>query len=342
MGFLGGSTQNIVGTGRNYPGFAEDYFLRFFSDSMDASLNAFTIYELHYGKGGTDSVYPNQPKNETDGIAALAVRAYNPPPEVVSAKSLVLGNLQGKNILAQFDPVLLFNQVPIDLDADFAARAGEITRDMREISLPSMAQECNAIGRFGGSSHVYLRYRLAVEIARKLAALAKDVYYQTYKETRKIQHDSLPNAITYGREAITDAENLYKTGGVQREYAQGMYDAAYKAYHDVQQLAVKKLEILGNAVKMLKGIGFTSVDPYYRPSDWIGGAGLAIAGLSAAVGIYKNSKNGGGGGSATGENPIENASLLNPGSALTEYGFPDMNSAPKGFLGPYAGANSNE
>ena len=150
-----------------------------------------------------------------------------------------------------------------------------------------MAHTVNAIGRFGGSSHIFTRYLVAEEAVKKLDSIGRDVYYDTYKETRKQQHASASYAIVYAKESITDMEMLRQSGLFQREYTQGLYEDAYKRYQDVQQIYVKKLEIMGNAVGLLRGVTTKGTDPYYRTGDFTQMAGLALTGLGAYNKIYK-------------------------------------------------------
>ncbi len=290
MSLGGGGTQYVTSNGRNYPGWAEDYILQFFGESDALSKGSYSGpsgYLAGYGVGGTNLTYAPQQPNELTGITNIAHRAQNTPTELTVAYGLIHDNLTGKNLAMMPDPVTGILDNPPDLNASFNSQAGELFQHIREVVLPAMAHSVNAIGRFGGSSHIVTRYMVAEEAIKKLDSMVKEVYYDTYKETRKQQHTSASYALIYAKESITDMEMLRQSGLFQREYVQGLYEDAYKRYQDVQQIYVKKLEIMGNAVGMLRGVNTKSTDPYYRTSDFTQMAGLALTGLGAYNKIYK-------------------------------------------------------
>ena len=82
---------------------------------------------------------------------------------------------------------------------------------------------------------------------------------------------------------IKEIEMQYRAGIYQREYDQGSLEAAYKTYMFEDTWEEKRLEIVGNALRVSMSTFSAETRPYYKPNKWVGAIGGALSG--AATGI---------------------------------------------------------
>jgi len=101
---------------------------------------------------------------------------------------------------------------------------------------------------------------------------------QNYKSERRRQEHALGYGIEYGKQDVVDAEILRMSGLYFREYEQGRLSDVYKKEYDKLVTKVRRLEILGNAVRSLVGSQSAKTEPYYRASPIVGILGGAMTG----------------------------------------------------------------
>lgn len=106
---------------------------------------------------------------------------------------------------------------------------------------------------------------------------------QNYKSERRRQEHAINYGIEYGKQSVIDAETLRMAGLYQREYKQGKLTDAYKKDYDKLVTKIRRLEILGNAIRALVGTHEAETKPYYRPSPIVGIMGGAMAGAAAGA-----------------------------------------------------------
>lgn len=304
LGLGGGGMVASTKSGTTYPKWAEPGVREFFQDSIYLALTMFLDYEKDYGtwlgayptqRAGTISNYQSnfqygsssnasslagytiagQDSNETAGLVNLETRAKNGSPQVSKAKTLIQDIIEGKKIDGTSITTPAYNAIRDSLLQEFD-----------EVSMPNLAQDMVMAGAFGSSVHGFMLYRHGENELNKLLKAGQEVYHGDYKTARRIQHSMLAPAITAGNERNRDAEMLRKTGMMRREFNQSLYEDGYKHYEDMQMIPVKKLEIFGNAIRMMRGTSSTHVEPYYRPSGFSELAGLSLAGL----GLYTRYK----------------------------------------------------
>ena len=111
----------------------------------------------------------------------------------------------------------------------------------------------------------------------RIAAFTKA---QNYKSERRRQEHAISYGVEYGKQAVVDAEILRMAGLYQREYDQGSLTDVYKRQYNKLVTKVRRLEILGNAVRALVGSQEAETKPYYRASPAMGIVGGAVSGAS--------------------------------------------------------------
>jgi hypothetical protein len=104
------------------------------------------------------------------------------------------------------------------------------------------------------------------------------MYADNYKAGRTDQHQALQVGIEFAGQPYRDAEAMRAAGLYQRDHNQAKLENDFNYWVDGQVWRVKKLEILGNAIRALVGSHITKTEPYYRPNQAVAIAGGAIMG----------------------------------------------------------------
>lgn len=212
--------------------------------------------------------YADQNDNELDGIANLADRGRNGDILITKGKTHIKSILDGDFLdgsESEFQETLddIINNPKKTLFDDIMPKLGGSLYHINDLSGRNLSKELVSDSKY------YIR-------------TSKIVYADNYKDEREAQERILPLGIEYGRQDVVDAEVLRTAGLYQREYNQGALEDAYKVYYEEQTAYIRKLDVLGNAIRSIMGTQ-TAIDrPYYRPSPITGMMGGAMAG--AAVG----------------------------------------------------------
>ena len=213
-----------------------------------------------------DPTYAAQNLNETDGIAKVAFRGrYGSQVE-----------LDGKAHLRDLYDGLKINQ-NTKLDAFMAAKLEELMEEMDWEILPTIRM--NHSFAWGGSEHNIAEAKAAAVMMRKINEFSR-MYYEDYQQERDLQEHGMIHATPYGLQCIRDMEMLRTAGVYVREYLQGSYTDAWEQHNENQILAMRNLDILGNAVRTILSTYREQTTKYYKPSTMAQIAGIAMTGLS--------------------------------------------------------------
>jgi hypothetical protein len=269
MGGGGGSSDSVVNQNA-IPPYAqprcEEYMARanVLSQEEDGAWPAYT--------GVT---YAPRNSNEVDGILAMATRACAGHPIIVAGEALLRDEVDG------FE-----HGTNTKLDAFFAKRLEALKQDFEEETLPTINRAALLMGRWGSYPHNTLHARAAEKLAEAITALTVEVYGEDYFFEKERRIAALGHGIRFGSEDVRDGEFLRQAGLLEREYIQGGYDDEFKKWKEQEVAAVKRLEIMGNAIRAMAGAQVTTVTPFHRPSPVSQVAGLALASLSMYAQIY--------------------------------------------------------
>jgi hypothetical protein len=261
MGGSGGGASTV--TENALPDYAQPYVEDFLARSSAMSLEAYAPY--------TGTTYALRNANEEDGITAIAARATAHHAIITKGETLLQDELDGDK----------FNVNP-KLAEWFKQRVDEALQDFEEDVLPQLSRQCVMAGRYGGGAHNILQAQAADRLTKRIAQLAEDSWGKDTFDEKERQVVALGTADHYGTEDIRDAEMLRQTGLYEREYYQGLYDDAFRKWKEEEIAEVKRLEILGNAIRACVGAQVVTTTPYYRPKTFAQIAGIAMAG----VGLY--------------------------------------------------------
>lgn len=206
--------------------------------------------------------------NETDGITALALRGTNGSPSVIKGKTLLTSIVDGDKINANSKA-----------DDSFEKVAEVTIESFEEEILPAITISALHLGRYGGDSFHRLQAKAAKKAMDKFVVIADEHYAGSYYDERTIQNQALPANIAFGNQDVVNAELLHQAGMYEREYQQGILEDEFRKWLDEQEGSVRRLEILGNAIRAMVGAQVTKTEPYFRPNEWSQVAGIALAGV---------------------------------------------------------------
>lgn len=214
-----------------------------------------------------DETYADQDAYETTGIKNLATRGKNGDDLIVNKAIPYLEEVLDGNYLE-------------GTRTAFTTMLGNVT-DKPKSTLEDILEEIGTsvyvVGDFS-SSNLAKESVADTKYYNRIASLVKA---QNYKSERRRQEHALSYGIEYGKQSVVDAELLRMSGLYKREYKQGKLEDAYKNKYDNLITKVRRLEILGNAVRSLVGSQEATTRPYYRPSPVVGILGGAMAGGAA-------------------------------------------------------------
>jgi hypothetical protein len=221
--------------------------------------------------------YADQNDNELDGIANLATRGRDGDVLITKGETYIKDVLDGDYLdgtTADFDTTLdkIINKPKRTLRTDIMSRLG------------------GTLFYTGDNSGINLSKNL-VSDSKYYTRTSRILYAQNYKDESTRQEQTLNYGIEYGKQDVVDAEILRTAGLYQREYNQGALEDAYKVYYEEQTAWIRKLDVLGNAIRTIMGTQTAIDKPYYRPSPVMGVMGGAMAG--AAVGAMFAAPTGG-------------------------------------------------
>ena len=216
----------------------------------------------------TGITYAPRNSNEVDGIAALTTRGTEGSSTITKGKALLTAIVDGDKINANPKAGDSFDKL-----AEIAIEA------LQEESLPSITISALMMGRYGGDSFHRLQAKTAQKAMESFVDNADEHYAGDYFNERTVQNKGLPANIVFGNQDIVDAELLYQAGKYEREYQQGILEDEFRKWLDEQEGSIRRLEIMGNAIRAMVGSNVSKTEPYFRPSKWNELAGIALAGV---------------------------------------------------------------
>lgn len=269
----GGSGSNTV-TEKLLPDYAKHYVIKYMKRAKTLADPNNYEYDAEYN-GDT---YAEQHAYETEGITALSDRARNG--STIVAKGIdVLESI--------FDGTVLTENSTLD---DLYEKESEaLTQEFTEEILPDIDNEAVALLMVGSSGHQIQQAKASERVLKALLGVGRDIYHNDYETARDMQNNVLDDGIVYGHESIRDNELLRQAGLYQREYKQGKKTDKFNKWKAEQDIIIKKLEILGNAIRAVIGAQVTKTEPFYRVSPISQIAGLALAGAGMMASIYGKS-----------------------------------------------------
>lgn len=261
MGGGGGGSYNTIEE-NPLPDWAQDEVAWYLSEAnrISGDPSAYVTY--------SGITYAPRNINETDGIAALSIRGIDGSPTVIKGTTLLTAISDGDKINANPKTDDSFGKI-----AEIGIEAFE------EEVLPAITIAALQAGRYGGDSFHRLQAKAAKKLMDNFIDVADEHYAESYLNERTIQNQGLPANIAFGNQDIVDAELLHQAGMYEREYQQGVLEDEFRKWLDEQEGSVRRLEILGNAIRAMVGAQVTKTEPYYRPNDWSKIAGIALAGV---------------------------------------------------------------
>lgn len=269
MGGGGGSNTNIQES--PLPDWAADEVKLYLERAYALSIEPYVVYP--------GVIYSGRTYAETQGIELVELRGRNGSPLSLNGRDLLERILKGEKLET--------NVTNGSLDALVDATVARLLREFKEGPMAIIDQRAIIGNYYGGSGHMFLLVKEADKVAKDLQKLIIDIYGEDYFRARGDQSHAMEQAIPFGTEDVRDFEMIRMAGLYKREYEQGRLDAFYKAWLDGQESYVKKLNILGNAIKAMMGAQVSKTEPNYQPSPMSQIAGLAIAGMGAISGIMK-------------------------------------------------------
>jgi len=260
MGGGGGSGSQAVQESP-LPDYAAAKVQVYLSTAETLSALAYTAY--------TGTTYAARTVDETDGIIAIATRAAAGHSIISGAETLLRSTIDGDKI----------NTNP-KLADHFAALKEKAILDFRRRTLPGIHRVALLSGNWGSSGHHIMQTKAVEELVERLDNIAEEVFGGDYNDEREYQFTAPSRALSYGMETAKDMDMLKQAGLYEREYQQGAIDDHFKRWKEVELYKVKRLEILGNAIRAMVGAQVVSTSPLYRPSDWSKMAAIALVGVS--------------------------------------------------------------
>lgn len=218
----------------------------------------------NYTEGDT---YAAQDGYETDGINKLAVRGRN-------------GDALIKNNAIPYIEGVLDGNYLTGTRVEFVTMLGKVTDKPKETFegiLDEIGTSLYVVGDLSSSNLA----KESIDDTKYYDRTAALIKAQNYKSERRRQEHAISYGIEYGKQSVIDAETLRMSGLYQREYEQGRLTDVYKKEYNKLVTKVRRLEILGNAVRALVGTHEAETKPYYRPSPVVGIMGGAMAGGAA-------------------------------------------------------------
>ncbi|MCK4789462.1 MAG: hypothetical protein KAV87_37315 [Desulfobacteraceae bacterium] len=275
MGGSGGGANSTVNE-NPLPDWAAPYVQKFLTRANVISTKSVTAYE-----GAT---YAIRNQNEIDGIAALAARAKDGNTTINLGSALLISTLQG-NRLSGYP----------EKDEEWAARSTESYEDFIYEIMPKINTNANAAGGYGGSGHMKAQIFAARKLFNSMATLAYEVFGRDYFTERRFMTDGIGYAEGFAQNSIADTEALRLAGLFEREYQQGILEDYYKLWLDEQDQEIRKLDVMGNAIRAMVGSTVERTTPLYRPGEMAEMAGIALTGISALGSMYNSFNNPAGG-----------------------------------------------
>lgn len=260
---MSGSSGVSTTTVQNIPEEFEVYFHRYLARAK-ALFREKEIFDYYDGQ-----TYADQNDNEKDGIANLATRGRYSDTLITKGKT----------------------HIESVLDGDFLGGDTDDFKDIIDdvINKPKRTFHMELIPKIGGSLY-YVNNLSGINESKRLiddskyySRMEDILYIDNYRSERISQERALSLGVEYGRQAVIDAEILRMAGLYQREYNQGALEDAYKVYYEEQTSALRRLDVLGNAVRAVVGTQVAIDRPYYRPSPAMGTMGGAMSGAASGA-----------------------------------------------------------
>lgn len=225
--------------------------------------------------------YADQSADELDGISRILVRSTSGSAVVASGETRLQDVFDGTTLATNPKQ-----------DALFDKRRERLIQEYEEETLPRIDESFNLIGRYGGGAHHVAQAKAAESLMAKISTVAKEVYEDSYFAERAVQQSSYHLGVQYGTEDVKDAEMRRQAGLYRREYAQGIVEDTLKRWKYIMDGNVKRLQLVGNAIRSVVGSHVTETQPFFAPSTMQEVAGIALAGMGLAGSMYGSFKGG--------------------------------------------------
>jgi len=229
----------------------------------------FTGYTPYEGK-----TYAQQNQNEIDGIAALARRGRDGNANVKKVEQHISDAIDGDYLEGSPNFNIMLSKVSDKVGGTFLDEIKPLLGGS-VLLMSDIADENKAIT---------LSETLPQRYINRASARLKAA---NYAEERNLQDTAVGLGIPAMDEGVFDIETLRIAGVYAREWKQGDLEDKYRIWYEQQVAKIRRLEILGNAIRTMVGTQQTITTPYYRPSKAIGTIGGAIQG-----GVYGMSAGG--------------------------------------------------
>ena len=223
----------------------------------------------------TGVTYAAQDQSEVNAITAMGNRGSAGSSLSPKVQTLLTGRLDGDNLLPQSSEI-----------DDFNVKRDRLIRNFYEDVLPAIDHSASSSRCFGSSWHKIMVAKKANEVMEHIVQLSSDVMYRNYRIKRSLQMAAVDLGLNWYDYEIKDAELLRTAGLLQREYAQGGLDNAYKIWQDKIDRMVEANEILGNAVRSMIGSYVSERTPVYLPTRKAQMAGLILTTGGIAGSLY--------------------------------------------------------
>jgi hypothetical protein len=253
----GGGGGTSTSTVRNVPDWAIPYVSTYFQTAYDLwKADTLTVY--------TGDVTADQPLDETDGIAGLAIRGRYGDQVITKA-------------IAYENDVINDGYIA-GTKAAFLAALASVTSE----SSLAFASVNSRVGRkpyYVGDADATLLAQTFITGTPTLynARMSALIYADNFRKERLIQDHALAYGVEMGKHAAIDAETLRRAVLYQRQYLQGTYELSHKIFVEQQEIAVANLEIFGNAIRALTGSQQTTTQQM-EGNKLMGAVGGAVGG----------------------------------------------------------------
>lgn len=267
---MGGSKGTSTSTGSKWPSAA------FFGGDTNLStlptryvIDAFDVANILKGRNGNDanfSTYAPHTSEELSAISKMSTRGRNGNDTIKKGKAHLVDVVDGEYLdgnRSEFQGML----------SDVKTKARDAFED--EV-IPGLGATLYLIGDPAPDN-------LAEDLSSGVAAKHEDrveaaLLEGNYRIERKRQVYVLGQGVVYSAQDMLDAELLRRSGLYIREYEQGKLEDTWNRTEGRYLSEIRRLEVLGNAIRSMIGTQEAHTTPYFKPSPLVGVAGGAMTG----------------------------------------------------------------
>lgn len=277
---MGGSRGTSTSTASKWPSLAffdGDTTLAALPTVYATSANFVTgILNSRNGNDASFSTYAPQTSEELSAISKMSTRGRNGNETIKKGKAHLVDVVDGEYLdgsRSEFQGML----------SDVKTKAGDAFEN--EV-VPGLGATLYLIGDPAPDN-------IAEDLSFGVAAKHKDrveaaLLEGNYRIERKRQVYVLGQGVVYSAQDMLDAELLRRSGLYIREYEQGKLEDTWNRTEGRYLSEIRRLEVLGNAIRSMIGTQEATTTPYYKPNPLVGVAGGAMTGamLGSAFGPW--------------------------------------------------------